>query len=249
MCACVWPNSVIYLLYTGKSSNLFHQQKEYQELLKTHEAPLNVIIMGNDALSRGNLRRNLPQTFNYLKKQLHAIDFQGYTKIGDNTDPNLTAVLMGLTKEELKNHSCQQRKSGKKSKHDDCPLMWKNYAKSGYATAYAEDGAWMGFLHFNKIGYVKAPTDYYNRPYFLVSESNIGHNGGHGGSNAKMCQGEKKSISVIQDYSLAVAEALQEMPYFGFYWTASLSHDYLNVAAAADEPNLKYLKELKAKGK
>lgn len=234
------------------SSTLFYLQMEYPKRMdKSHHAQLSVIIMGTDAVSRGNFRRNMPRTFNYLKKDLDAVDLQGFTKVGDNTDPNLTAVLMGLTVDELKHHSCQTKRTGKrhnKGKMDNCPLIWRNFSDSGYATAYAEDGAWMGVYHFNKIGFVKEPTDYYNRPYFLVSEEHISHNGGIGGGNAKLCQGEKKSMTVVHDYSLAVAETLQDMPYFGFYWTASITHDYLNMARGADQPSLSYLKTLRAKG-
>lgn len=200
--------------------------------------------MGLDANSRGNLRRHLPRTFSYLKKTLGAIDLQGYTKVGDNTDPNLSAMLMGLTDEELKNHTCQGRRN---SNFDDCPFIWKEFSTKGYATAYAEDAPWMGAFHYNRKGHVKEPTDFYNRPYFLVSEEQLPDQS-RISSNGRICQGEKKSISVIQDYSLAVADALRGLPYFAFYWSASLTHDYLGLASAADEPSLAYLKELKTKG-
>lgn len=202
--------------------------------------------MGTDAVSRGNLRRHMPRTFRYLKEELGAIDLHGYIKIGDNTDPNLSAVLMGMSFKEIKSHPCQPKP--RYSKFDDCPLIWKDFSKRGYATAYAEDAAWMGLFHFNEVGYVKEPTDYYNRPYFLVSEAHIAHKLGFASMNAKICQGDKKSMSVIHDYSLAVADALQDLPYFGFYWATSLTHDFLQSASAADEPSLEYLQSLRAKG-
>lgn len=208
-------------------------------------APLSVIIMGTDGVSRANLRRHMPRTFKYLKEDLEAADLQGYIKVADNTDPNLTAVLMGLTNDE-RFKKCNQTKQV--DKYDDCPLIWKDFSKKGYITAYAEDAAWMGLFHYNKIGHVKEPTDYYNRPYFVVSEDQIGHKAGLTENAGNICQGDKKSISVVHDYSLDVANTLKDIPYFGFYWSTSLTHDWLERASIADEPSLKYLMEMKAKG-
>ncbi|XP_042203058.1 uncharacterized protein LOC121853162 [Homarus americanus] len=55
-------------------------------------------------------------------------------------------------------------------------------------------------------------------------------------------------MRVIHDYSLLVAETLKDIPYFGFYWTASLTHDYLKMAKVADKPSLSYLKQMYTRG-
>lgn len=202
--------------------------------------------MGTDAVSRGNLERHMPNTFWYLKENLSAIDFRGFTKVADNTEPNMVAALMGLTTDELNKHKCREK--GTKNKFDDCPLIWKEFSEQGYATAYGEDATWMALFHYNKLGFVKEPTDYYNRPYFVLSEKHIGHNAGRGSAAANLCQGNKRSIDVVHDYSLSVAEALKDIPYFGFFWTSSLTHDYLQLASAADEPSLRYLQEFNRRG-
>ncbi|XP_042205989.1 uncharacterized protein LOC121855184 isoform X2 [Homarus americanus] len=224
------------------------KRKKFQEdhgERRPRQDPLSVIVMGTDAVSRGNLRRHMPETFDYLKKSLGAIDLHGFNKVADNTDPNMIAALMGLTEKEFKNHPCVPNKM---SKFDDCPLIWKNYSENGYATAYGEDSPWMGLFHYNRAGYVKQPTDYYNRASFLISEREISHNAGLGKSNGRYCQGSKLSASVVHDYSLLVADALKDIPYFGFYWTASLSHDYLTMAKAVDRPSLWYLQQLHSRG-
>ncbi|KAK7083891.1 hypothetical protein SK128_009527, partial [Halocaridina rubra] len=202
--------------------------------------------MGTDAVSRGNLRRHMPQTFKYLTKDLRGIDLQGYNKVGDNTDPNLTAMLMGQHGHTHHNVSCVSKTGG--ARYDDCPIIWKHFDKKGYVTAFGEDAPWMGVFHYQKAGFCKQPTDYYNRPYFYASETQIGHNDGAGGSNGILCQGGKLSSEVIHSYSLKIAEHLRDMPYFGFYWTASATHDYLDGATVVDKPHLKYLKRLKKKG-
>lgn len=220
-------------------------KKEIEQQQRPHRNKLNVVIMGTDAVSRGNLIRHMPKTLHYLKHELGAIDFRGFTKVGDNTEPNMLAALMGLSYDEFMKHKCHPKRW---AKFDDCPLIWREFSKQGYATAYAEDAAWMGLFHFNKLGYVKEPTDYYNRPYYLMSEKHIGHNGGRRGYNAQLCQGNRRSMDVIHDYSLTVADALKDMPYFGYFWTCSITHDYLKVVSAADLPSLRYLKEFKRRG-
>ncbi|ROT82752.1 hypothetical protein C7M84_024084 [Penaeus vannamei] len=171
-----------------------------QAFLKSHGQrgtrpdQLSVAIMGTDAVARGNLRRHMPKTFRFLREELDAIDLSGYVKVADNTDPNMYAVLMGLTAKEFKQNKCRPRQN---AKYDDCPLIFKNFSQAGYVTAFAEDAPWMGIFHYNQVGYVKEPTDYYNRPYFQVSEKYISHNGQYGSSNGKLCQGGTPSITVI----------------------------------------------------
>ena len=53
---------------------------------------------------------------------------------------------------------------------------------------------------------------------------------------------------MIQDYSIEVMKAFPNSPVFGLYWSASLTHDYLNLARHADIPHLNYLKQLKEIG-
>ncbi|XP_066974616.1 uncharacterized protein [Macrobrachium rosenbergii] len=206
---------------------------------------LSVIFLGTDAVSRGNLRRHMPKTFQYLRENLHVIDLQGFNKVADNTDPNLTAYLMGISYDELKSHKCTKASS---TRYDDCPLIWKDYEKKGYVTVNAEDSPWMSTFHFNKAGFCKQPTDYYNRPYFYASDSTIGHSAGLKGYNGKLCQGARSSISLIHEYSLKIAEEFRDIPYFATYWTASVTHDYLTSAVMADDPSLQYLKKLQAGG-
>lgn len=222
-----------------------------KEFLKSHGQrgtrpdQLSVAIMGTDAVARGNLRRHMPKTFRFLREELDAIDLSGYVKVADNTDPNMYAVLMGLTAKEFKQNKCRPRQN---AKYDDCPLIFKNFSQAGYVTAFAEDAPWMGIFHYNQVGYVKEPTDYYNRPYFQVSEKYISHNGQYGSSNGKLCQGGTPSITVIHNYSLAVAEVHRDVPYFGLFWNAAVTHDYLKLAAMADTPSLRYLKEFRDRG-
>ena len=51
----------------------------------------------------------------------------------------------------------------------------------------------MGMFNYQHAGFLKKPTDFYGRPYFLASEKEVGHN--HRG-NTNLCQGDKMSLQV-----------------------------------------------------
>lgn len=206
---------------------------------------LSVIILGTDSVSRGNLRRHMPRTFAYLTENLKVIDLKGFNKIGDNTDPNLSAILMGMYFDEVKKQSCLANNSI--VNFDECPFIWNNFASKGYATIFAEDAPWMGSFHWKKAGFCKEPTDYYNRPYFYAAEKTIGNSPGSK-RKCNLCQGVRVSISLVHNYSLAVAETLKDIPYFAYYWTAASTHENLKQPAAVDQLCLNYLKLLSEGG-
>ena len=93
----------------------------------------------------------------------------GYNKVGDNTFPNLAAVLTGLTMEQLKN----QCWTSSNIPFDKCPFIWKDYSELGYVTAYAEDQPPGSTFNYHKTGFVIPPTDYYIRPFLLASEEKL----------------------------------------------------------------------------
>uniref|UniRef100_A0A8D8ZNW9 Uncharacterized protein n=1 Tax=Cacopsylla melanoneura TaxID=428564 RepID=A0A8D8ZNW9_9HEMI len=62
----------------------------------------SVLIVGIDAVSRLNFQRQMPKSYNYLETHCDLVDMKGYNKIGDNTFPNLVAVLAGMSEEKLK---------------------------------------------------------------------------------------------------------------------------------------------------
>ncbi|ROT73171.1 hypothetical protein C7M84_008399 [Penaeus vannamei] len=185
---------------------------------------LSVIIFGTDSASRLNMRRHLPKTYQYLTEELGAVDLGGFNKVGDNTFPNLVPVMIGLSSAELSKHKCVPTKE----KFDDCP--W--------------DSPWMGIFNYMHNGFVTPPTDY-GRAFFLASEKEIGREK-HGNSN--FCQGPKQSLQVVHDYSLEIARTFRSRPSFSLFWSASVSHDNLNMLRHADQPHLEYLKKLQEMG-
>ena len=59
-------------------------------------APLNVLVWGQDSISRLMFMRKLPLTWNYLQSQLKAIVLQGYNIVGDGTPQVTDASVLRL---------------------------------------------------------------------------------------------------------------------------------------------------------
>lgn len=126
---------------------------------------LSVLVLGIDSVSRLNFYRTMPKTEKYLH-ETGWIGLKGYNKIGDNTFPNLMAVLTGQTSQE----AYSRCKPTVVYKLDRCPFLWHNFRNVGYVTAYGEDETVLNTFNYLKVGFVEPPTDYYLRPYMLASE-------------------------------------------------------------------------------
>lgn len=238
--------SVHFFIQPSRAKEKRKKFKKSVAELGTPSGRLSVIIVGTDSVSRGSFLRHMPLTFNYLTNELQSIDLQGMNKVDDNTYPNIVALLMGLSLQEVESHDCQDE-GNPLARLDICPLIWRNFSNEGYVTAYGEDSPNVGSFHHNLPGFVEEPTDYYNRPYFVASDRLTGHRAGKR-AVASLCQGTRPSNILIHKYSLALAEELKDIPYFGYFWTSALTHDSMQGAVRADGPTLEYLQKLHKRG-
>lgn len=131
----------------------------------TFSRKLSVLILGIDSISRLNFYRTMPKTEKYLR-ETGWIGLKGYNKIGDNTFPNLMAILTGQNSQQ----AYSRCKPTVAYKLDNCPFLWHNFRNVGYVTAYGEDETMLNTFNYLKVGFVEPPTDYYLRPYMLASE-------------------------------------------------------------------------------
>nr|XP_023013042.1 uncharacterized protein LOC111503061 [Leptinotarsa decemlineata] len=202
----------------------------------------SVLVVGLDAVSRLNLHRQMPQTVGVLQT-MGAVELLGYNKVGDNTFPNLIPVLTGMTEEELV-ASCWPS-----SEHhfDNCSFVWKEYKRRGYTTAYGEDASWMGLFNYERRGFQKQTVDYAYNYFNRWSEEKIGnsHN-----MNVNECVGGRLVYRDLLEYinKFATVMDLNNLPYFGFFWGASISHDYLNQPKLADPIYRSFFRSLKDEG-
>ncbi|XP_054717820.1 uncharacterized protein LOC129227305 [Uloborus diversus] len=200
--------------------------------------PVNVLIFGIDSLSRTAFIRLLPNTYRYLTEVLNMTVFRGMNKVGDNTYPNLIALLTG---DKAYGGSLPDYTDG----FDAFPLIWKNYSSAGYATMFAEDFPDFGLFTYLATGFRKVPTHHYLRPFWLaVKESPLLKLSSH------LCYGPTPLHWLQVDYVNKFVSRYEDrkVPYFGFSFLAELSHEYISPIASADDYFMKFFKSLSDRG-
>nr|XP_017019133.1 uncharacterized protein LOC108072478 [Drosophila kikkawai] len=197
----------------------------------------SVLILGLDSVSRINLRRAMPSVYKFVSRP-GWFEMQGYTKIGDNTFPNLMAVLTGHS-EKGTEKVCDTSKPGCL---DTLPFIWKRFKSANYTTAFAEDCESINTFNYLKGGFVKQPTDYYLRPLLVAIENNFNVTKRYGLS---YCVGRQLSSSYVWNFGKQFIDRfLGRSPMFGFLWSNSFTHDEYTGATALDKLFLKYLKSV-----
>ncbi len=124
--------------------------------------PPSVLIIGIDSISRLHMKRQLPETQKFLDAN-DFVEMKGYTKIGENTFPNIMGAIGGMSPGK---YSCWPAQL---AKLDDCPLIWKNFSENGYLTAFLEDAPGIAIFNYEKTGFGKlclVHTDVFEIRYF-----------------------------------------------------------------------------------
>ncbi|XP_068621495.1 uncharacterized protein [Battus philenor] len=235
--SCVSRSKIIYeqfYLFTPKKP--FLSYKEDSTEAPINQSGYNVIVMGIDAISRLNFYRTMPKTLSYLKKK-GAIELFGYNKVGDNTFPNLTPLLLGIKDTDLKK-TCWPNA---RATFDNCPFIWDWFKEAGYFTAMGEDSATLGTFNFEKLGFSGTPTDYYIHTFMHEAELQVGNNKDF---NSFLCMGDKYFYQVLLDYIEDLTITLKTSKLFGFFWEVTMSHDYLNYPVLMDDSYLNFLQKL-----
>ncbi|XP_030370245.1 uncharacterized protein LOC115620896 isoform X2 [Scaptodrosophila lebanonensis] len=201
---------------------------------------LSVLLWGIDSLSRINFQRTMPLTYKYLRDQSW-YELQGYNKMGDNTYPNLMALLTGYNS-TMAYSLCKPKNVGGL---DACHFLWNDYKEEGYATAYAED--WVKFATFNylKKGFLKPPTDYYLRPFVMAIEKTLMSKKKSGIPD---CIGRRHYAEYIYDYAIDFTKIFKSQPSFGLFWTNSFSHNSFSLPSSMDKRTVEYMRTLEKNG-
>ncbi|XP_054709012.1 uncharacterized protein LOC129218714 [Uloborus diversus] len=196
---------------------------------------INVVIVGIDSISKLNFLRYFRKTLKILRSELSAIELNGYTKVADNTYPNLIPFLTGHQRNYYK------PKEKRFGFYDDVDLVWKRYSEVGYRTLFSEDAPSMGTFVLNRRGFQYPPTDYYSRPYSIAVESlNLRHK--------THCIGSVLETEVYFKYLRNFLSLMANKPVFTFTFMARLTHDILKYAAYADKPSYELINDLKVSG-
>ncbi|XP_054726354.1 uncharacterized protein LOC129236148 [Anastrepha obliqua] len=202
----------------------------------------SVLLLGIDSVSRINLRRTMPETFKYLQNN-RWFEMQGYNKIGDNTFPNVMALMTSYNLTTATD-KCKPKSVGGLNKLI-CNLIWNNFKQFGYKTAYAEDTYSMSTFNYIKKGFQQPPTDYYLRPMMLAIPKQMKVKKMAG---LAYCIGRKHQGEYIFDYALQFANAFPKDPLFGLFWANSFSHNSFVTTATMDIKMLEYLTKMESGG-
>lgn len=210
-----------------------YRSTSLQQKLATR--PLNVIFLGLDSISHLNFLRHFPNCQKFLPSSSSVFDMKGYTKVGDNTFPNIMPLLTGHFYQHYYNDV-----SNKSMFFDDVDFAWKVFSKLGYRTLLAEDAPDIATFNYYRSGFKQPPTDYYYRPFALaVEKSQLKKD------SKSHCFGNKMEMQMIYDYFRSFVDTLgNDRPFFAFMFLARLTHDILNYAGYADDPTYQLLKYL-----
>ena len=131
------------------------------------DIPDSIFVLAIDSASRTELFRNIPQTMEFLVKNLGFIDFKGHHPIGEPTIRNMAPLFFGMSYEEFLKHSGKEWVDS----WDAAPFIWKLYNQLNYVTGYFEDLPRMAtFNYFGQQGFLRQPVDLYTRPLMLAHE-------------------------------------------------------------------------------
>lgn len=214
--------------YITRSEIRKEQQKEAGKTNSTQTSQKgqhNVIILGVDSLSSGIFKRAMPKSRKYLLENLGALELNKYNKVGDNTFPNLLAILAGIFEHEPKNWSYAQG-------FDELPFVWKEYKKAGYRTQYTSDRT-------DFDDFVKQPTDSYNFPMMsALMTDKIAFNND--------CFEDKNEVKLWLDLIIEFAKdaVFSGRPFFSVGMIKRPTHDFPPKASAVDERYEAFFKEL-----
>ncbi|EDV94064.1 GH25084 [Drosophila grimshawi] len=188
----------------------------------------SVLMYGIDTLSRINVRRTMPSVYKYLTGP-GWYEMRGYNKVGDNSFPNILAILSGYSPEKAKEHVCDTDNEGCL---DEIPMIWKYFRNASYLTAYAEDESASNTFSYLKPGFTKKPTDYYFRPFLRALECEA-DNYNLPDCHMTYCYGRRLANSYIYDYCRQFMQRyVKERPIWGMFWSNHFSHDDIFMASA-----------------
>ena len=183
----------------------------------------DIILFGLDSMSRSNSIRHLIKTRDILLNQLGALEFKGYHKIGDNTLPNVLALLTGKSKSTILNGTALEDFDFSTQEY-----LWNVYSRAGYRTFFGEDGATGAIFNYKARGFNITPTDYYLRPFFLEIQPS------YVCLVNPSCSGCINPTRKMFDWLNTFTETFPNRPHFALSFTSALTHDYMDNAAYSD---------------
>lgn len=229
-----------YISFIQKKTKVEERMASYRlnlgKVKDVGQERLSVALLGIDSVSRLNFLRHFPRTYRYITEAMMGLDFVGYTKVADNTLPNLIAILTGRHMSDIWNGSY-------KKPFDDLNLIWKAFSGNGYRTLFAEDSPAMAPFNYLRKGFRKQPVDYYYRPFTIAVEVSEMIT-----RSAAYCFNARMEVEVVLQWLWDFLKTFRGDPLFSLTFTTRLTHDSLNSAGWADGPYYRFFKRAHSEG-
>ncbi|XP_013422187.1 uncharacterized protein LOC106182088 [Lingula anatina] len=209
--------------------------------------PLSIAILGIDSMSRSNFVRHLPKTLKYLQKKMGAFVFKGMNKIGDNTFPNMVAMLTGKRVDgsaKFPQEITRRPWSRERIRfYDDYPLLFRNFSHKNFVTMLSEDRPEMALFNYLSRGFKGKPTDHYLRPFYLAMKDFwiLGNSTEH-------CFGDTPQHMILLEYFSRFIQTFHKVRFFTFSFYSDLCHEFVNDVQLIDDDLEKTLRLLHQAG-
>jgi hypothetical protein len=192
------------------------------------------MMVGEDSVSRNNMIRYMPETRDYILNKMSAIEFLGYSKVADNAFLNIVPMTTGKFVHELPWNASAVNVS-----FDRYDFIWYSFSKQGYRTLYSEDAPFGQLFDYQKAGFAKPQSDYFDRPFSVAMEgmSDIWNTNHH-------CIHARPETQIVLGYSKQFIHEFKSSPYFGFTFITRLTHDHIPDTSRADILCTNFLKDI-----
>ncbi|KAJ2952639.1 hypothetical protein O0L34_g6970 [Tuta absoluta] len=171
----------------------------------------NVLLLGMDSMSLSRFSQLMERSVTFLYEN-YVLGYRAYHKIGDNTLPNLMAVLTGQNISTIKEKCAGNM--------DNCRKMfiWNKFREDGYVTAYGEDYLRLPDTFHGDYEFAKQPTHHYLSPLFVKGETELFN-------KSLVCAGKVPSAQHLLDYAFDFVSTYRSESFFGLFWMNSYSHN------------------------
>jgi len=184
--------------------------------------PLDIALIMFDSTSAANFKRKMPNTLQYLTKNLNSILLEGETIVGDGTTAQLCAMLTGIAE---KKQPEARRSESSSDTVDKWRWIFRDFKQKGYATLFSEDNSRFGSFNYRLHGFKDPPTDHFARPFWLEADKLLDN----------YCIGSRAAHNISLEYLLSFFRAYKSKPKFSLTTHADISHDDQNAIGYVDD--------------
>uniref|UniRef100_A0A914WHD5 Uncharacterized protein n=1 Tax=Plectus sambesii TaxID=2011161 RepID=A0A914WHD5_9BILA len=198
---------------------------------------LSLSILVLDSTSLNQFRRHAPRTMDFMEK-LGFEFLEGYNKVADNSMVNLMPVLANLIYTNLSADIISEvlplTYMNERVVLEDINFPWNDMKKRDCVTMLNDDigSIGRGLFHYPSKqvkGFVKPPTDYYYRPYYIYNYRNLISN------TSQQCTHDQPSTEVYLDIWEQFSMKFKDKCHFSFNFLTYLTHDNPNYLEVVDE--------------